>query len=162
MSDNVIQFAPLPVLKQTPLLTTNESEGLSPWKTRSKREEASLIIKAAAAYCCHQSTCAPGFIADHTCDGVFAGYGGIVGDKHMMAADRSMRKLVKLMDKATAVLTVELWSLASVARFVMKQTDDGEAFEGEEAAFVKSFAGLIKRLSAAQYHREIGQVQHDQ
>ena len=38
------------------------------------------------AYCCSQSTCAPGFIADHTCDGVFAGYGGIVGAKHVKVA----------------------------------------------------------------------------
>jgi hypothetical protein len=38
----------------------------------------------------------PGYIADHTGNGVFAGYGGIVGAKNMRAADRSLRKLVKM------------------------------------------------------------------
>jgi hypothetical protein len=51
-------------------------EGLSPWKAKSKREESSSIIKAAVSYVCNQSTIAAGFIADRTCDGVFAGYGG--------------------------------------------------------------------------------------
>jgi hypothetical protein len=81
------------------------------------------------AYCCSQSTCAPGFIADHTCDGVFAGYGGIVGDKHMRAAGRAKRKLVKLMDQATGVPTVELWSLASVAGLILKLIEDDEPFD---------------------------------
>jgi hypothetical protein len=106
------------------------------------------------AYCCHQSTCAPGFIADHTCDGVFAGYGGIVGDKHMRAAGRSKRMLVKLMDQTTNVLTVELWSLASVARYIVKQIEDDKPFDQEELGFLKSFAGLVERVCKDQYNRE--------
>ena len=51
-----------------------EDEGLSPWKAGSKREEASEVMKAAVAYCCSKATAEPGFIADHTCDGVFAGW----------------------------------------------------------------------------------------
>jgi hypothetical protein len=76
-----------------------ETEGLSPWKARSKHEETSDIIKAAVTYCCSKATAEPGFIADHTCDSAFAGYGGIVGGKYLKAADRSMRKLVKLMGR---------------------------------------------------------------
>jgi hypothetical protein len=79
-----------------------EDEGLSPWKARNKREETSRIIEAAVTYCCSKATAEPGYIADHTGDGAFAGYGGIVGGKYLKAADRSMRKLVKLMDAAAA------------------------------------------------------------
>jgi len=50
-----------------------EDEGLSPWKARSKREETSDVIKAAVTYCCSKATAEPGYIADHACDGVFAG-----------------------------------------------------------------------------------------
>lgn len=53
-----------------------EYEGLSPWKAMSKREEQSLIIKAAVSYVCSQSTIEAGYIVDHTCDGVFAGWRG--------------------------------------------------------------------------------------
>jgi len=56
------------------------------------------------AYCCSKCTAEPGYIADHTCDGVFAGYGRIVGKKYLKAADRSMCKLVKLMDGACTEL----------------------------------------------------------
>jgi hypothetical protein len=98
-----------------PVQRAEEEVGLSPWKARSKREGTSDVIKAAVAYCCNKCTAEPGFIADHTADGVFAGYGGIVGGKYLKGADRSMRKLVKLMDGAAGLMTVEVWSLASVA-----------------------------------------------
>lgn len=156
--------APLPsatILEMRPrainlLAQRPEYEGLSPWKAKSKHEETSSIIKAAVTYICNQSAWAPGFIADHTCDGVFAG--GIVGDKHTRAAARSKRKLVNLMDQATTVLTVELWSLASVVRFVVKQIEDDEPFDQEELRFLKSFAGLVERLCEDQYKRELQAV----
>jgi hypothetical protein len=60
-----------------------------------------------------KSTNAGGFIADHTGDGMFAGHDGIVGGAYLDKADRSFRKLMKLMDRSDDVMTVELWSLAS-------------------------------------------------
>jgi hypothetical protein len=132
-----------------------EDEGLSPWKARSKHEETSNVIKAAVAYCCSKATAEPGYIADHTCDGVFAGYGGIVGAKYMRDADRSMRKLVKLMDGAAGLMTVEVWSLASAAGFVLKQTEEvGVELVDEEMEFLKSFARLVERICKDQYNRE--------
>jgi hypothetical protein len=137
-----------------------EGEGLSPWKARNKREETSQVIKAAVAYCCNKCTSEPGFIADHTADGAFAGYGGIVGEKYLKAADRSMRKLVKLMDGAAGLMTVEVWSLASVAGFVLKQTEDvGVELVDEEMEFLKSFARLVERVCKDQYNRESSAVQ---
>jgi hypothetical protein len=132
-----------------------EYEGLSPWKARSKREESSSIIKTAVSYVCNKSTAEPGYIADHTGDGVFAGYGGIVGEKYLNAADRSLCKLIKLTEKAKNPLTVELWSLASVAGFVIKLgTEPGAELQDDEIAFLKSFAGLVERVCKDQYHRE--------
>jgi len=137
-----------------------EDEGLSPWKAKSKREETSELIKAAVAYCCSMATAEAGYIADHTCNGVFAGYGGIIGDKHMRAADRSLRKLVKLMNGATDLMTVELWSLASVSVFIMnKGKEPGEEIESEEMEFLQSFARLTERICKVQYDREIKAVQ---
>jgi hypothetical protein len=137
-----------------------EAEGLSPWKARSKHEGTSNVIKAAVSYCCSKATAEPGFIADHTCDSVFAGYGGIVGDKHMREAARSMRKLVKLMNGATNLMTVELWSLASVTGSVLKQTEEvGVELDDEEVKFLKSFARLVERICKDQYNRESEAVQ---
>jgi hypothetical protein len=89
---------------------------------------------------------------------VFAGYGGIVGEKHAKAADRSIRKLAKLMDQSAGVLTVALRSLARVAGFVMKQMEDDEPIEEKEIAFLKSFARLVERVCADQYERELRAV----
>ncbi len=69
-------------------------------------------------------------------------------------AARSKRKLVKLMDQAATVLTVELWSLASVTQFIVKQIEDDEPFDQEELRFLKSFAALVGRLCKDQYSRE--------
>jgi hypothetical protein len=85
---------------------------------------------------------------------VFAGYGGVVGDKHMRAAGRARRKLVKLMDQTTDVLTVERWALASVAGLILKAIEDDEPYDQEELGFLKSFAGLVERLCKDQYGRE--------
>jgi hypothetical protein len=70
--------------------------------------------------------------------------------------DRSMRKLVKLMNGASGLMTVEVWSLASVAGFVMKQTEEvGIELVDEEMEFLKSFARLVEQICKDQYHREI-------
>jgi hypothetical protein len=112
------------------------------------------------SYCCSKATAEPGFIADHTCDGIFAGYGGIVGDKHMREAARSLRKLVKLMNGATNLMTVELWSLASVTGSLLKQTEEvGVELDEEEVKFLKSFARLVERICKDQYNRESEAVQ---
>jgi hypothetical protein len=57
-------------------------------------------------------------------------------------------------------MTVELWSLASVAGFVLKQTEEvGVELVGEEMEFLKSFAQLVERLCKDQYSRELKAVQ---
>jgi hypothetical protein len=82
-----------------------------------------------------------------------------VGDKYLNAADRAMRKLVKLMDGAAGLMTVEVWSLASVAGFVMKQTEEtGVGLVDEEMEFLKSFARLVERVCKDQYNRETNAV----
>jgi hypothetical protein len=139
-----------------PPVKTTGAEGLSPWKAGSKREAASDVIKAAVTYCCAKSTAEAGFISDHTRDGVFAGCVGIVGEKYSRDAERSMRKLVKLMDGASGLMTVELRSLASVAGFVIKQIEQLEVDPNDdEMDFLKSFAGLVERFCGDQYDREI-------
>jgi hypothetical protein len=142
-----------------PPVQSNPDGGLSPWKARSKHEETSRLIEAAVSYCCNKATAEPGFIADHTCDGVFAGCAGIVGDRYSRGAARSLRKLVKLMGAADNLMTVELWSLASVASFVLKQTDEfGGELQDDEIGFLKSFSRLVERLCKDQYHRELRAV----
>ncbi len=152
-SATVLELRPRAI---NPPIQRVEDASLSPWKAASRREEASDVIKAAVTYCCSKATVEPGFIADHTCDGIFAGYSGIVGGKYMREAERSLRKLVKLMGAADNLMTVELWSLASVASLVLKQADDpGDEFQDEEISFMKSFARLIERVCKDQYGREI-------
>jgi hypothetical protein len=71
-------------------------------------------------------------------------------------ADRSLRKLVKLADGASGPMTAEVWSLASVAGFVLKQADEaGLELHVDELAFLKSFTRLVERLCEDQYRREV-------
>jgi hypothetical protein len=52
-------------------------------------------------------------------------------------------------------MTVEVWSLASVAGFVLKQTEEvGVELVDEEMEFLKSFARLVERICKDQYNRE--------
>jgi hypothetical protein len=52
-------------------------------------------------------------------------------------------------------MTVELWSLASAAGFVLKQTEEvGVELVDEEMEFLKSFARLVERVCKDQYNRE--------
>lgn len=52
-------------------------------------------------------------------------------------------------------LSVELWSLASVAGFMINLgTEPGAELQDDEIAFLKSFAGLVERLCKDQYQRE--------
>lgn len=82
-----------------------------------------------------------------------------MGEKHVKGADRSIRKLVKLMNQpSTGMLTVELRSLACVAGYVMKQMEDDEPIEEKEIAFLRSFARLVERLCEDQYKRELQAV----
>jgi len=53
-------------------------------------------------------------------------------------------------------MTVELWSLAGVASFVMKQADEtGVEIVDHEMDSLKSLARLVERRCNEQYHREI-------
>ena len=120
-----------------------------------EREKDSRILKAAVTYCCTKSTDAGGFIADHTGDGIFAGYDGIVGGAYLDKAERSFRKLMKLMNQTDDVMTVELWSLASVAGFILKEaTEPGMELVDEEMEYLKSFLRLVGRFCHEQYERE--------
>jgi hypothetical protein len=156
--DNVVKFQPPAV--NPPRTVSRRVEPLSPWKARAEHEKTSRIIRAATAYCCSKSTLAPGFIADHTCDGVFAGFGGIVGERHVRSAERSMKTLVRLMESTACVMTVELRSLASVAGYVLKEFEENQIdITGNELEFLKSFARLVDRLSKEQYDRESASLQ---
>jgi hypothetical protein len=66
-----------------------------------------------------------------------------------------MRRLVKLMKGSAGLMTVELWSLASVAGFVLNQTEEvGVELVDEEMEFLKSFVRLVERICKDQYNRE--------
>jgi hypothetical protein len=118
-------------------------------------EKNSRILNAAVTYCCTKATGAAGFIADHTGDGVLAGYDGIVGGPYLDKAERSLRKLVKLMNQTNDVMTVELWSLAGVAGFILKVADEpGMEIVDEEMEYLKSFLRLVGRFCHERYERE--------
>jgi hypothetical protein len=153
---NVVEFLRPPLnLPRIPSPHPAGEGPLSPWMAGAEHEKTSRIIKAGTDYCCNKSALAPGFVADHTCDGVFAGFGGIVGERHVRKADRSMKELVRLMESASGVMAVELWSLASVAGYLLKEFEENEIdMNGDELKFLKSFARLVGRLSREQYDRE--------
>ena len=122
---------------------------------REGREKSSRIIKAAVTYCCSKATGEPGFIADHTADSLFAGSCGIVGGAHWERAERSLRTLVRLMNKADHVMTVELWSLASVAGVVLQEAEQpGAELVDEEMKYLKAFFRMVERLCDEQYDHE--------
>lgn len=146
----VIKFRPPQVGNQLPM-TMDQPEPM----TMDQPEQNSRIIKAAVTYCCGKATAAGGFIADHTGDALFGGYGGIVAGPYLDRADRSLRKLTKLMDQADDVMTGELWSLASVAGLIVKEAQEpgGEVID-EELDYLKSFTRLVERSCHVRYERE--------
>ena len=118
-------------------------------------EKKSQILKMAVTYCCSKSAGTGGFIADHTGDSLFAGYDGIVGGAHLDKAYRSSRKLIKLMNQADDVMTVELRSLASVAGLILQEAEEpGMELIDRELEYLKSFVRLVGRYCHEQYERE--------
>jgi hypothetical protein len=153
--DNILRFP----ATNPPRLEQLSAKGISP-ATRDN-ENTSQIIEAAVAYCCSKGTYEFGFIADHTGNCVFASHEGVVGKRHQDAAYRSICKLTKLMDRPRGLMTVEVISLASVANFVLKQTENPDIdfeFADEELQFLKSFARLVEQLCKDQYHRDLARM----
>ena len=122
---------------------------------KSEGESRSPILKATVTYACGKGSATASFIADHTGNMLFGGHGGIVAGPLLDRADRSLRKLVKLMDQTDEVLTVELWSLAAVAALVLKEAEDpGAELLAHELRYLKSFLRLVERQCADRYGRE--------
>jgi hypothetical protein len=149
----VVKLRP-PKVEQRPLPVPCE---VSPSSKADKieHEKNSQILKTAVTYCCSKATAAASFVADHTGESLFAGYDGIVGGAHLDKAERSLRKLIKLMNRSDDLLTVELWSLASVTGFILREADEpGIELEEEQREYLKSFVRVVERQCHTRYEQE--------
>lgn len=102
-------------------------------------------MRAAVTYTSLNAAFNGAWIAEHTGNSTVA---EIVNHGVWERRNAELRKLTRLMSKTSKVRTVELWSLASVAKVVMNQNGDGESgrnLEGFEISFLQSIFELIER-----------------
>ncbi len=119
-------------------------------------DRASKIMRAAVTYTSLNGANNGAWIAEHTGNSTVA---EIVTRGLWERRDATLRKLTRLINKASTVRTVELWSLASLANVVMDQNGDGESgsnLEPFEIAFLQSLFRLVARDCQ---HRERGAQQ---
>ncbi|UWU87924.1 hypothetical protein N2605_16230 [Bradyrhizobium yuanmingense] len=117
----------------------------TPPKSEEELDRESQIMRAAATYTALNGSWNGAWIADHTGNSTVA---EIVNKGLWERRDAVLRKLTRLMRKAETVRTVEIWSLASLAKVVMNQNGDGESgrnLEDFEILFLQSLFELIER-----------------
>ncbi|MGY3344696.1 MULTISPECIES: hypothetical protein [unclassified Bradyrhizobium] len=108
-------------------------------------DRKSKIMRAAVTYTSLNAAMNGAWIAEHTGNSTVA---DIVLEGVWERRDAQLRKLNRLMKKASTVRTVELWSLASVANVVMDQNGDEESgrnLRPFEIDFLRSFFRLVER-----------------
>jgi hypothetical protein len=155
-NSNILQFRPPAINMRRPV--SRPAKALSPTQALREREKLSHIIKAAVTYSSSYAAYVAGFAADHTGDWVFCGAGDIIGGRYVDSYMRALSKLTKLIQQDGNLLTVELWSVASVARLLFehnKQSDGSVDLQGKEIEFLQAFARLVERLCDEQYTREL-------
>jgi hypothetical protein len=159
---NILHFRPPAInLRRQISRPARRAEPLSPQKALAEREKLSLIIKAAVTYCGSYAAYAAGFAADHTADWVFCGAGDIIGGKHVNSYMGALRRLTRLIQQDGNLLTVELWSVASVARLLFEHNTQPDGYvdlQAKEMKFLRAFARLVERLCKEQYDRELAAI----
>jgi hypothetical protein len=156
---NILQFRPPAInMRRQVSRPACRAEPLSPQKALSERVRLSLIIKAVVTYSSSHAAYVAGFEADHTADWVFCGAGDIIGGKHVKSYTRALRELTRLIQQDVNLLTVELWSVASVARLLFEHNKEPDGYvdlQAQEIQFLQAFAQLVERLCKEQYDREL-------
>lgn len=108
-------------------------------------DRTSGIMRAAVTYTALNGAWNGAWVAEHTGNSTVA---GIVNEGVWERRNAALRRLTRLVRKAEAVRTVEIWSLASAAKVVMNQNGDGESgrnLEGFEIRFLEAVFELIER-----------------
>jgi hypothetical protein len=143
---NVIDLAAAPASTAPPPNNVAEVTALpTPPKSEEEFDRESLIMRAGVTYTALNGSLNGAWIAEHTGDSTVA---EIVNEGVWERRNAVLRKLTRLMRKAETVRTVEIWSLARVARVVMNQNGDGESgrnLEDFAILFLGSLFELIER-----------------
>jgi hypothetical protein len=108
-------------------------------------DRKSKIMRAAVTYTALNGAWNGAWIAEHTGNSTVA---EIVTNGVCERRDAALRRLTRLMRKTDWARTVEIWSLASVAKVVMNQNGDGESgsnLRDFETLFLQSLFDLIER-----------------
>ncbi len=117
--------------------------------TEEELDRASEIMRAAVTYTSINGAINGAWRAEHTGNSTVA---EIVIEGMWERRNSALRRLTRLMKKTSAVRTVELWSLASLADVVMDQSGDeasGSNLEPFEIAFLRSLFRLVERDCAS-------------
>jgi hypothetical protein len=114
-------------------------------KTEEELDRVSAIMRCAVTYTSINGAINGAWRAEHTGNSTVA---DIVIEGVFERRNEVLRKLTRLMKKASAVRTVELWSLASLADVVMDQQGDeasGGSLDPFEIEFMRSLFRLVER-----------------
>jgi len=123
---------------------------LIPPKSEDELDRESLIMRAAVTYTALNGSWNGAWVAEHTGNSTVA---EIVNKGIWERRNAALRKLTRLMRKAQTVRTVEIWSLASVAKVVMNQLGDGSSgsnLQDFEVVYLETFFELIERTCQSQ------------
>ncbi|MCG2639670.1 MULTISPECIES: hypothetical protein [Bradyrhizobium] len=116
-----------------------------PPKSEEELDRESKIMRAAVTYTALNGLWNGAWIAEHTGNSTVA---EIVVEGVCERRDAVLRKLTRLIRKTEAARTVEIWSLASVAKVVLNQNGDEESgrnLRDFEILFLQSMFELIER-----------------
>ncbi len=123
----------------------NPEQPRSRLDTEEELDRVSAIMRCAVTYTSINGAINGAWRAEHTGNSTVA---EIVIDGMWERRNAVLRKLTRLMKKASEIRTVELWSLASLADVVMDQQGDeasGGSLEPFEIEFMRSLFRLVER-----------------
>ena len=127
------------------------------------RERASKILKATATIVAGYSAYDGAWKVERTGDGLIAGSDGVVGERFVVGADKALARLPRLLGKVDekTVMTVELRSVAAVAKFILERERSlggGEcvSLDDIQVNFLIAFADFVDRAGQERYEQECG------
>jgi hypothetical protein len=150
MEKNGLSFEASTAILQREHQRKRDKAAPGPEETREEREAKSPAIKAAVRYIGAMAAMHEGFKADHTSDGVVAGFSDGGAPTQLRIARRALNKLILSCRLSQDASPVEMAAKASVAKFIMVQwrSKNWEIQDPKdnEGLFLDAFADQVEEM----------------